>query len=105
MHGLGARAHFNHPTRSYSVAQPGHAFDRGAMLAAEKCAFLFEPVADDMNTAISASRSECMDRALKAIEGVSRAVHAHLKRPDKSGAIFHLRDEFVAVAPAPHPSG
>jgi hypothetical protein len=40
------------------------------MLAAEKCAFLFEPVTDDVNTAIRAARSERMDSALKAIEGV-----------------------------------
>ena len=39
------------------------------MLAAEKFAFLFEPVTDDMNTAISASRSERMDRALKTVIG------------------------------------
>ena len=46
-----------------------------------KCAFLFEPLADDMESAISASRSERMDRALKDVyRGVSRAVHAHLKR-------------------------
>jgi hypothetical protein len=54
---LGTGVHFDHAARSYSVAQPGHAFDRGAMLAAEKCAFFFEPVADDMDTAISAGRS------------------------------------------------
>ena len=40
-----------------------------SMLAAEKFAFLFEPVTDDMNTAISASRSERMDRALKTVIG------------------------------------
>jgi hypothetical protein len=77
---LGAGAHFDHAARSDSVAQPCHAFDRGAMLAAEKCAFLFKPMTDDMNSAISADRSKRMDRTLKTIEGVSRAVHAHLKR-------------------------
>ena len=77
---LGAGAHFDHAPCSYSVAQADHAFGLGAMLAAEKCAFLFEPVTDDMNTAISADRSERMDRTLKAIEGVGPAVHAHLKR-------------------------
>src|SRR5437870_4141419 len=65
----GAGAHFNHAARSYSVAQPGHAFGPSTMLAAEKCAFLFEPVADNMNTAISADRSKRMDRALKTVEG------------------------------------
>ena len=66
----GAGAHFNHAARAYSVAQPAHAFGLGAVRAAEKCAFLFEPVADDMNSAISADRSERMDRALEAIEGM-----------------------------------
>ena len=78
--GLNAGAHFDHAARSYSVAEPGHAFGRGAMLAAEKCAFLFEPMADDMNTTISAGRSKRMDRALKAIESVGPAVHDYLKR-------------------------
>ena len=77
---LGSGAHFDHAACPYSVAQAGHTFGLGAMLAAEKCAFLFEPVTDDMNTAISAGRSERMDSALKAIEGVGPAVHAHLKR-------------------------
>jgi hypothetical protein len=38
----------------------------------------FEPVTDDVNTAIRAS--ERMDSALKAIEGVGPSVHVHLKR-------------------------
>ena len=50
------------------------------MVAAEECAFLFEPMTDDMDSAISTGGSERMDRALKAIEGVGRAVHAYLKR-------------------------
>ena len=77
---LGAGAHFDHPACSYSVAQADHAFGLGAVLAAEKCAFLFEPVTDDVNTAIRAARSERMDSALKAIEGVGPSVHVHLKR-------------------------
>jgi hypothetical protein len=36
-------------------------FNLGAMLAAEKCAFLFEPVADYVNTAIGAGcRGTCI---------------------------------------------
>ena len=54
--------------------------DLGAMLATEEGAFLFEPVTDNMNAAIVAGWSERMDRTLEAIEGVGRAVHAHLKR-------------------------
>src|SRR3977135_140774 len=72
--------HFDHAACSYSVAQAEHAFDLGAMLAAEERAFLFEPVTDDMNAAIVAGRSQRMDRAFEAVEGVGRAVHAHLKR-------------------------
>ena len=60
---------YDHAACSHSVAQADHAFGLGAMLAAEKFAFLFEPVTDDMNTAISASRSERMDRALKTVIG------------------------------------
>jgi hypothetical protein len=50
------------------------------MRAAEKCAFLFEPVTDDMNTAISAGRSERMDSTLEAIEDMGPPIHVHLKR-------------------------
>ena len=64
---LGAGAHFNHPACSYSVAEADHAFGLGAMLAAKKCAFLFEPVTYDMNTAISAGRSERMDPSLSKV--------------------------------------
>jgi len=60
---------YDHAACSHSVAQADHAFGLGAMLAAEKFAFLFEPVTDDMNTAISARRSERMDRALKTVIG------------------------------------
>jgi hypothetical protein len=49
------------------------------MLAAEECAFLFEAMTDDMNTAIVAGWSQRMDGALKAVEGMGPAVHAHLK--------------------------
>src|SRR6266511_5201059 len=77
---LRAGPHFDHAARSYSVAQADHAFDLGAMLAAEERAFLFEPVTEDMNAAIVASRSQRMDRALEAVEGMGRAVHVHLKR-------------------------
>src|SRR6266550_6453612 len=77
---LRARAHFDHATYSNSVTQTDHSFELGAMLAAEECAFLFEPVTNDTNTAIVARRSQRMDCALKAVEGVGRAVHAHLKR-------------------------
>src|SRR4249920_2903938 len=52
---------YDHAACSHSVAQADHAFGLGAMLAAEKFTFLFEPVTDDMNTAISARRSERMD--------------------------------------------
>ena len=61
------------------MKQADRTFDRVGN-AVGSCAFLFEPVADDVDSAISAGRSERMDRALKAVEGVSRAVHAHLKR-------------------------
>jgi hypothetical protein len=60
---------YDHAACSHPVAQADHAFGLGAMLAGEKFAFLFEPVTDDMNTAISASRSERMDRALKTVIG------------------------------------
>ena len=40
---------YDHAACSHSVAQADHAFGLGAMLAAEKFAFLFEPVTDDMN--------------------------------------------------------
>jgi hypothetical protein len=78
--GLCEGARFDHITCSYSVTQADHAFDLGAMLTAEECAFLFEPMTDDMNTAIVAARSQRMDCALKAVEGMGPAVHAHLKR-------------------------
>ena len=77
---LCAGAHLNHTACSNSVAQADHSLDLGAMLATEECAFLFEPVTDDMNTTIVAGRGQRMDRALKAIKGVRRAIHAHLKR-------------------------
>ena len=48
---LGAGAHFDHPACSYPVAQADRAVGLGAMFAAEKCTFLFEPVTDDVNTA------------------------------------------------------
>jgi len=76
---LAAGTQFDHAACSYSVTQAAHAFDLSAMLAAEECAFLFQPVANDMNTTIVAGRSQRMDRALKAIEGMGRAVHGHLK--------------------------
>jgi len=40
------------------------------MLAAEECAFLFEPMTDDMNTQLSQVGSQRMDCALKAVEGM-----------------------------------
>src|SRR3954447_11878108 len=75
---LRAGTHFDHAACSYSIAQAHHAFDLGAMVATEEGAFLFEPVTDNMNAAIVAGWSEGMDGTL-AIEGVGRAVHAHLK--------------------------
>src|SRR5262249_29457899 len=51
----------------------------GAMLAAEESAFLFEPMADDVDAAVLAGRRQRVDRALEAVEGVGRAVHAHLE--------------------------
>src|SRR5712692_10849049 len=77
---LRARPHLDHAARAYSIAQAHHAFDLGAMLAAEERAFLFESVTDDMDAAVLAGRRQRMDRALEAVEGVGRAVHAHLKR-------------------------
>src|SRR5271165_2266072 len=50
------------------------------MITTEEDAFLLQPVTDNMNAAIVAGRSQRMDRALEAVEGVGRAVHAHLKR-------------------------
>src|SRR5436309_6950435 len=72
--------HFHHSAHSYSVAQALHSFCLRTVLATVKGAFLFEPVTDDVNATILASRSECMDCTLEAVECVSNTTHGHLKR-------------------------
>src|SRR5262249_35637137 len=62
------------------VAQAGDAHDLGAVLTAEERAVLLQPVPDDMDAAVLAGRCQRVDRAFEAVEGVRRAVHAHLKR-------------------------
>ena len=71
--------HFYHSAHSDPVAQAAHAFCLGTMFTTEEGSFFFEPVTDDVNATISASRSECMDCALEAVERVGRAVYGHLK--------------------------
>ena len=82
--GLCAGAHFNHATCSNSVAQADDAFDLGAMFAAKECAFLFEPVTDDMNTAIVAGRSQRMDRATQSYRTCGSRRSYSLETPCRS---------------------
>ena len=73
---------------AYSVAQPGHAFDRGAMLAAEKCAFLFEPVADPFT-----------ERVQRGDKALYRARFAGFERQTAEKACKQLkRSNFECVA-------
>jgi hypothetical protein len=66
--------------RADAIAQAGDADHLGAMLAAEECAVLFQPVADDADAAVLARRRQRVDRAFETVEGVGGAVHAHLER-------------------------
>src|SRR4029077_16045616 len=65
--------------RADAIAQAGDADHLGAMLAAEECAVLFQPVTDHADAAVLARRRQRVDRAFETVEGVGGAVHAHLE--------------------------
>src|SRR5947209_4159670 len=66
--------------QSSVVAQLGHAFVLGAMGAAKDFMAFLQPMADDADAAMGASRRKRVDRTLETVEDVGRAVHLHLKR-------------------------
>jgi hypothetical protein len=49
------------------------------MVAAKERAVVFESVTDDADATVLAQRSQRVDRALEAVEGMGLAVHAHLE--------------------------
>ena len=57
-----------------AVASFRHSLRVGAMGAAEEFLVLFHSVSDNATSAVEASRSECLNCALKAIERVGMAL-------------------------------
>ena len=52
----------------------------GAMRAAEKRSSTLQTVTDDTAFAVRTARGEGVDRALEAVEGMTRAVHRYFER-------------------------
>src|SRR5258705_11891469 len=64
--------------RADAIAQAGDTDHVGAMLAAEECAVLFQPVTAHTEAAVLARRRQRVTPAVETAQGVDGAVRAHL---------------------------